>query len=355
MFYSDVKERRKRVAEFIKMNPHTTHREIKKKLHTKIEKVYQRGMDDAFKDAGIKPPRNFKIKTNEEKRKIVINYIKKNPGVGGHKIRKDTKINFSLLFKNIEEAYKEAGIVYPRRSNNKLKKRGNLKVKKEIIKLVRNDPLISISEIASKVKTQPYHIFKNIEGIYRESGIKLIKRSEKRRIKKQKEILKFIKNNSSATQRDINLKCKTHVQDIFDDGIFEAYEKAGIKFPYERLQLYGTALKNIKQRAKNFEEEIAVKLSGYGKVSRLVKTRRGVADIIFERKDKKIVVEVKDYRNKEISISQIKQLNKYLEDISCNLGLLICHNKPKKDRFLIDKREIFILTKDELNKIPLLI
>lgn len=49
------------------------------------------------------------------------------------------------------------------------------------------------------------------------------------------------------------------------------------------------------------------------------------------------------------------QLNKYLEDCGCNLGFLICHNKPKKDKFLIGKNEIFILDKEELNKIPNLI
>ena len=49
------------------------------------------------------------------------------------------------------------------------------------------------------------------------------------------------------------------------------------------------------------------------------------------------MVKVKDYQNKEICFSQVKQLNKYLEDLDTNLGLLICHKKPKKDSFLIDK------------------
>jgi len=60
----------------------------------------------------------------------------------------------------------------------------------------------------------------------------------------------------------------------------------------------------------------------------------------------------KEKRRKEISISQVKQLNKYLEDIKCNLGFLICHKKPKKDKFLMGKNKIFILNKFELNKIP---
>ena len=53
-----------------------------------------------------------------------------------------------------------------------------------------------------------------------------------------------------------------------------------------------------------------------------------------------------------ISISQIEQLNKYLEDINSDIGILICHKKPKKDKFLIGKNRIFVLEKQELNKIP---
>ena len=100
-----------------------------------------------------------------------------------------------------------------------------------------------------------------------------------------------------------------------------------------------------------FEAEIARKLSGFGKVSRLVKTTRSVADIILERKGKKVIIEVKDYQNKDISRSQINQLNKYLEDCECSMGFLICHNKPKKDRFLIGKNRIFIINGTEMNKI----
>lgn len=83
-----------------------------------------------------------------------------------------------------------------------------------------------------------------------------------------------------------------------------------------------------------------------------MKTKRGFADVVLERKGKKVIIEIKDYKAKDISVSQIKQLNKYLEDCSCDLGILICHNKPKKDKFLIDKNKILVLEDSELNKIP---
>jgi hypothetical protein len=41
-----------------------------------------------------------------------------------------------------------------------------------------------------------------------------------------------------------------------------------------------------------------------------------------------------------------------LEDFNCSLGFLICHKKPKKDRFLIGRNKIFILEEKELKKIP---
>ncbi len=344
-------EKRKIIVDYVRKNPKATYHDIRKDTKLHPERIFK-SLEEAFIEAKIKPPRTFKAKTKEERREIIINYIKENPKAGGHTISKETKINISNAFKGIKEAYKTAKIEYPRESILKLKNRSREERKNEIIILIKENPLISVSEIVSKTKTNPYRLFKDINEIYKEAGIKTIKKEEKWKLKKQKEIIEFIKKNPLATQREINKSCNTHVQDLFDKGIFEAYERAGVKFPFERLKLYGIGIKKIRDRAKSFEDEIAIKLSGYGSVNKFVKTKRGVADIILERKNKKIIIEVKDYKNKEISISQIKQLNKYLEDINCNLGFLVCHKKPKKDKFLIGKNKIFILEKQELKKIP---
>ena len=177
----------------------------------------------------------------------------------------------------------------------------------------------------------------------------------KRKIKKRQMVIEFIKNNSTATQREINLACRTHVQQIFKEGILGAYKEAGIEYPYKRLKLYGSAKKEIRKRALNFEDKIAINLSCYGKINRLVKIKRGFADIIIERKGKKAIIEVKDYEAKDISISQVRQLNNYLKDCNCKLGFLVCFKKPKKDSFLIGKNKILILEESELKKIPDLI
>jgi len=340
-------EQKKIIIEYIKKNPKATYKNIRKETQLHPERIFKGGLGEAFKEAGIKFPRTFKRKTKEEKRKIIINFIKKNPKAGGHIIAKKTKINLNQVFENIKEAYKEAEIEYPR----KIDKRTKEEKKKLIIQTIKKNPLITTPELLKKLKVNPYKHFKNLKEIYKVAGIDKKYINGKVKIKKQKQIIEFIKRNPLSTQREINKLCKTHVQDLFKRGIFEAYEKAKIKFPFERLKLYGVGIKRIRKRAKDFETEIAIKLSGYGKVNKFIKTKRGVADIILERKNKKAIIEVKDYQNKDISKSQINQLNKYLEDYGCNFGILICHNKPKKDKFLIGKNRIIILNESELNKI----
>jgi len=347
MISKNLNKRRREIINYIKKNPKTTYKDIRKNLRIHPERYFN-GMGEAFKEARIKSPRNFKHKNKKERQKIIIKFIRKNPWVGGNTIKKEIKINISSTFKNIKEAYEKTGIKYPRKKSYD---RAPEEKRKEIIKLIKENPYITIPELTIQSKAHPYRLFKDLNEIYKKAGIKRIGKGEKIRKRKRKDVISFIKNNNLATQREINKACKTKVQKIFKKGIFEAYKKAEVKYPFERLKLYGTALKEIKKRARDFEEQIAVTLSGYGNVNRLVKTKRGVVDIILERKNKKIAVEVKDYQNKDISFSQVKQLNKYLEDLDTKLGLLICHKKPKKDKFLIGKNKIFILEKQELDKI----
>lgn len=347
---SSINKKKKIVLEYIKKNPNATYKDIRKETKLHPERFFN-GLKEAYKLAGIKAPRTFEVKTREERKKIIAEYIRKNPGVGGQTIAKETKINVCNAFSGIEEAYKFAGIDYPR----KIDLREREEKRRQIINLVIADSLLSMNEITKKLKLQPYRFFNSIKEIYEEAGVNQIKKEEKWRLKKQREIIEFIKKNPLATQREINKACKTHVQNTFKRGIFEAYEKAEVNFPFERLKIYGIGLENIRKRARTFEDEIAVKLSGYGFVNRLIKTKRGFADIVLERKNKKIIIEVKDYKNKEISFSEIKQLNKYLEDCKYNLGFLICHKKPKKDKFLIGRNKIFVLEEEELNRIPMII
>lgn len=346
-----VDEKKKIIISYLRNNSKATYKDIRKDTKLHPERIFK-GLKEAYELANIKPPRIFDVKSREERKNIIAEYIRKNPSVGFIKIRKNLKTNLLNSFKSIQEAYQYAGVDYPRKKNIELNKRSKSEKIDQIIKLVKINPLISVSEIAKETNTNPYKIFKNMKEINKKAGIRNIRWSDKRILKKQIKIIEFIKKNPLATQREINKACNTHVQNTFKRGIFEAYEKAEVKFPFERLKIYGIGLENIRKRSKAFEDEIAIKLSGYGRVNRLVKTKRGFADIILERNNKKVVIEVKDYLDKEISSSQIKQLNKYLEDCKCNLGFLICHNKPKKDRFLIGKNRIFVLDSEDLRDIP---
>lgn len=348
-----LEEKRKVIIDYIKRNPRTHYREIRSDTRLHPERLFE-SLKEAFVLAGVKVPRNFDFKTKEERRKIIIKYIEDNPGVGGQTIAKETKINVASAFKNLKEAYEAAGVKYPRNKMINSRKRTDMERKEEIIAVVKDKPFINIEDIAKITRTNPYRLFKNINQIYEKANIKKVKSHQKTELKKKQEVINFIKKNPLSTQRDINKSCKTHVQDLFNKGIFEAYSKAGVRFPFERLRMYGVGLKKVRKRAKAFEEKIAVKISGYGNVNRLVKTKRGIIDIVLERKNNKAIIEVKDYMNKEISKSQIKQLERYLNDYNCHLGFLICHEKPKKDRFLRNKNKIFLLEEQELNKIPIL-
>ena len=352
MFYKDLEFRKELVRNFIRNNPKTTYKDVRKKLRIHPERIYKEGLAEAFKEAGIAPPRTFKRKSQEEKREILINYVRNNPKAGGHTIRKDTKINFLTLFKTTEEMFEVAGINYPRREFLYLRNKEIELKKKQVIEAVKNDPLLSIDEIGRQLKTHPYSLFKNTKEIYDLAQIPFMDKGAKRRIKKQNQMINYIKQNPLATQREINKACKTHVQLIFKNGIFDAYKKAEVSFPFERLKVHGSAIKSIGKESRIFEEEIAGKLASYGNVNRLVKTKRGFADVILERNKRKVVIEIKNYKAHEISISQVKQLNKYLEDIHTDLGFLICLKKPKKDKFLIGSNKIFIILESELTKIP---
>lgn len=350
--YKELEKRREIVKDFIRANPKTTFRNIKSKLHIKVNKLYFGGMEEAFREAGVKPPRTLKFKKIEERRKIIIDYIRKNPTAGGQTIKKETKINLQAIFKNTKEAFQAAGVYYPRENYFQLIKRDADVRRKKIIELIKKDPLMGFDKVGNITNTHPHSLFKNTKEIYKAAGIPFVSKGDKRRIKKQNLVVEYIKKNTFATQREINRVCKTKVQVLFSKGIFDAYLMAGVTFPYNRLKFHGSALKEIREDAERFELEITKILSGYGSVNRLVRTKRGIADIILERKEKKVAVELKNYKCHEISISQIKQVNRYLEDIGSNLGFLVCLKKPKKDTFLIGKNKIMVVTKSELSKIP---
>ncbi|MDP1695921.1 MAG: hypothetical protein Q8L29_03340, partial [archaeon] len=207
VFYKDLDKRKETVRNYIREHPYTTFREIKKVLHIKINKVYSGGMEEAYKDSGVNLPRTFKRMTGEEKRKIIIDYIKSHPMVGGHTLKRDIKINYQTIFPNIKDAFDAAGILYPQRTAKRLRQ----KTSDEIIKLIRENPHITLVELMKKSHTNLYLSFKSLREAYQRANIVYMGKGAKRKLNKQEQVINFIKKNSFATQREINCACRTHV------------------------------------------------------------------------------------------------------------------------------------------------
>ena len=70
--------------------------------------------------------------------------------------------------------------------------------------MIRNNPNSTIQELSEKVKTNLYHLFKNLDEAYDLAGIKRIGLGKKRKLRKKEKIIHFIQNNPLATQREIN-------------------------------------------------------------------------------------------------------------------------------------------------------
>src|SRR3989344_2992785 len=92
-----LKEKRKIIINYIERNPKATYKDIRRDTKLHPERCFKT-LKEAFKLARIKLPRTFERKTKEERKKIIIDYIKKYPKVGGQTIAKETKINVCNAF-----------------------------------------------------------------------------------------------------------------------------------------------------------------------------------------------------------------------------------------------------------------
>ncbi len=336
--YKDLEGKKNILLNYIKRNPNATYNQIRKDIKIKVERVFPGMMKEAWKAAGVPFSKALSKRSRDEQIKDVISFIKENPGCNVTEIQKATKVTIPRVFGSIINAYGVAGVDYPKL--NKLNK---------ALRYLKENPLSSSVEIQEIIGIGIYNYFKNMEEFCKKANVKYIEGHKKRSIKIQNKIIDYIKSNSDCTQWEINKACKTHVQEIFKGGIREAYEKACIKYPEERRKNYGAMNKDVKLRALKFENEIIKLLYNFGNVKRYPKTKVGIADALIRIGNKKYVVEIKDYQSKPISLSDVKQVNKYIENVSnCSSGLLICNTKGKKDKFYISKNEILVITKEDI-------
>ncbi len=288
-------------------------------------------------------------RTRDVCRRIAIAYIKNNKNVTVDEIEKKLGINVHRIFGGVKNLFEKSGIEYNR--DYELKFIENLE---NIIKEFKNNPLVTVDEIEKKYNFSFYKKFKSFKDFCEKYDLEYISNHEKRLLKKQIEIIDYIKAHPDATQWEINKNCKTHVQDLFNGGIREAFLKASMKYPESRRILYGTARLSIKRRALIFQTRIVNLLKQFGDVNTQIKTKHGTIDAILNYKNLILPVEIKDYRSKPISKTEIKQLLRYLTDLNCKMGLLISSEGRVKEFNLETKKIIIIPAKELENYLGLL-
>ena len=226
--------------------------------------------------------------------------------------------------------------------------------KRSIIRnYIRNNPSCTYREIKKDTKFKIERLYKNMTEAYFDAGIILSKNLMKRSINKQKrDVVNFIRLNPTCSIIDIQNKTKVNVERVFG-SITNAYGIAGIKYP-ERGFDTGVMNPLVLRRSNKFEKEIISLLSEIGKVQSQVKNDCGFADCLFHFKDEIFVVEIKDYRGKNnITMSEIKQLKRYMDAMGHKNGLIVCPKesfpKRKNSRNLyIGDKNIKIVSKEDI-------
>jgi hypothetical protein len=283
-------------------------------------------------------------KTREQLKINVVQYLKNNPNATVSEVSAALSVNIHRLFGGIENAYLKSGIKYPRT------RRVRHVVKEQIIQNIKRNKLITIEEIQEKLGVNIYRYFRNLEEAYKMAGVEFIPKHLKRRIKKEKNVTDYIRSHPDATQWEINKRCNCHIQEMFEDGIREAFAKAGISYPENRRKIYGSAIKSIRQKSMDFEHSISNKLRKIGAEVQ-VKTKSGIADAVVNINKKPFVVEIKSYKAKPISLSDINQIKRYMDDLNIKNGIIINSCAKEIRKIKSGRREIIITNEDGIREI----
>ncbi len=358
MSYSEEtkKKYKQKVIQYLQEHPTATGIEIRKNTGIHTERIFEGGIQEMYLEADIPCPVRCLKRSREEQKGEVIKFIQLHPGCTVTHIQKATRVTISRIFGTIKNAYEQANINYECTGNTSLRRPLSQKRQETKDYILRN-PLASSNEISKDMHIKFHKCFSSMAELYAETGLKSINGTQKRTLKIQQKIIEYIQNHPTASQWEINTVCKTKVQTEFNMGIREAYEKAGVKYPEERRKIYGAAKKEIKERAAEFEKKVITLLEKRGKVCKQYSTDAGRLDALFVENDTTYVVEIKDYHTKQISQSELKQLDRYIQSVpNCNSGLLITHKKAKgrKNKVYIGKNRISIVAEEDLSSLPLL-
>jgi len=196
----------------------------------------------------------------------------------------------------------------------------------DIINYIKANDLATTYEINAALNCSFYKHFKSLDDAYRIAGVHYFSRSLKRAERKRRDVINYIKTHPHATQRDVNSACKTKVQEIFADGICEAFKQADIQYDFSRRNTHGAALNTIRMSALNLELQVTnilIKEFGKSAVLRQLRVNSGIIDILLVWNDSRIVIEVKDYKCKPVGISEIRKVENYVADTNAKAGIII--------------------------------
>lgn len=229
--------------------------------------------------------------------------------------------------------------------------------KKVIVRtFIRNHPGCSYLDIRNHTKIKVERIYRNMIEAYHDAGVNLSKNLIKRSSEQQrKDVIEFIRENQNCGIPDIRKNARVNVIRVFG-GIIQAYREADIKYPL-RQHKEGVVNPLVVKRSLKFEKKIISLLKNYGKVRPKVRTSAGIVDCLFKYKNTNYVVEIKDFRSeRNITMSQIKQLVKYMKALNYKNGLLICPperfpKRKNKNNICIEDLKIEIISENEIVKL----
>ena len=199
------------------------------------------------------------------------------------------------------------------------------KYRKVVIDYIQSNNYATYRSIIRDTKIKIPRVFEGgLKEAFEEAKVPPSKHLSKRSRKEQKEAVNdYIQKNPACTIPDILRNTRVQIPRVFG-SIVSAYNAAGVEYKKHK-KAQGTSLPEIRNRAEKFEKRVLNHLSELGRIKRKVYISKGRrwADGLFYCNNKKYVVEVKNITKRRVTMTQIKQVEGYMEELDCKEALLI--------------------------------
>jgi hypothetical protein len=166
--------------------------------------------------------------------------------------------------------------------------------------------------------------------------------SEKTREKYRKKLIQYIKDNLNITWKQIVRDTKIKPERVFEGSLREAYEKANV--PPSGYHLRRTREEQTQEVLEFIKSNPDCTVTEVQDVTGVTIPR------VFGSIKTAYVMAGEDYLTKPVSMTDIKQLNRYIEATEgCSSGILVTHDhtKGKRSKLYIEGNEIFIISLEQ--------